>query len=622
MQCFVGEEARRRRRIEETVVSVFEGWDYEEIIPPLFDYADVFAGEALAPKTYSFVGRDGNVLALRPDFTSLLAKIAAGRLRDRKAPLRLYYSGEVVRYEPVKAGRQSELHQMGLEHLGGEARAADAEVLAIAAECLERLGARGLVLALGHVGVFNGLVEGAGLDAERLEALRERVESKDPAGVRRALEGPALPAPTAAALERLTAMAGGLEILDEAARAFASCAAARPRRSDELRAVAGALRTAGLADRLAVDLGEVRGLDYYTGLVFRVFAPGLGFEVGGGGRYDTLLARFGRPLPAVGFMLGLDRVALLLERQGAAPEAAPSPAVNVHGEDLGAALAEARARRASGTRVRFGNGGARMSLTVALSKGKLLAGTEALFRRAGLPFPDGEGRRLVVEAGDLRFLFVKDMDVPTYVEYGVADCGVAGRDVLLETGADVLEPLDLGFGRCRLVVASPAGSGFAPDRSATTRVASKYARVAAAHFLGRGLAVEVVRLAGSVEIAPGPGPRGLHRGRGRDRPHARRERPRGDRDGGRVVGPPRRQPRELPRPARRGAGPRGDAAEGRRDEDRRPTAGPAWRRWLAGAAAVERAPAGGRCARRRGSSARCGAGATTRSCASPRASTA
>jgi len=146
-----------------------------------------------------------------------------------------------------------------------------------------------------------------------------------------------------------------------------------------------------------------------------------------------------------------------------------------------------------------------MSLTVALSKGKLLAGSEALFRRAGLAFPNGEGRKLVVAAGELRFLFVKDMDVPTYVEYGVADCGVAGKDVLLETGADVLEPLDLGFGRCRVVVASPAGRAFAPDRAATTRVASKYAKLAAAHFLERGLGVEVVRLAGSVEIATGLG---------------------------------------------------------------------------------------------------------------------
>ncbi len=146
-----------------------------------------------------------------------------------------------------------------------------------------------------------------------------------------------------------------------------------------------------------------------------------------------------------------------------------------------------------------------MSLTVALSKGKLLPGTEALFRHAGLPFPEGEGRKLVVPIDGLRFLFVKDMDVPTYVEYGVADCGIAGRDVLLETGSDVYEPLDLGFGRCRLVVARLRDSGFAYATASTVRVATKYPRVASAHFLDRGVSVEVVKLAGSVEIAPGLG---------------------------------------------------------------------------------------------------------------------
>jgi ATP phosphoribosyltransferase len=145
------------------------------------------------------------------------------------------------------------------------------------------------------------------------------------------------------------------------------------------------------------------------------------------------------------------------------------------------------------------------TLTIALSKGKLLPGTEALFRRCSLPFPVGDSRRLVVPARNFRFLFVKDADVPTYVEYGVADCGIAGRDVLLESGSDVLEPVDLGFGRCRLVVAAPAGPPFAPDRSSLVRVATKYPRVTTAHFLGRGLAVEVVKLAGSVEIAPGLG---------------------------------------------------------------------------------------------------------------------
>jgi ATP phosphoribosyltransferase regulatory subunit len=356
VQCFVGEEARRRRRVEDAVVAVFEGWDYEEIIPPLFDYADVFTGEALAPKTYSFIGRDGSVLALRPDFTSLLAKIAAGRLRDRPAPMRLYYSGEVVRYEPPKAGRQSELYQMGLEHLGGESRSADAEVVAIAGECLERVGARDWVLALGHVGIFNGLV--AGLDEERQELLRERVEAKDAAGLRGALAGSGLAPEAIEALVELSSLAGGPNVVARAQRAFASIPAAADALA-ELIAVIDALREAGLGDRLAVDLGEVRGLDYYTGLVFRVFAPGLGFEVGGGGRYDGLIARFGRPLPAVGFMLGLDRLALLLERQGALPAPGAAAAEAVAGRDLGDSLRRARERRRAGARIRFGDGSGR-----------------------------------------------------------------------------------------------------------------------------------------------------------------------------------------------------------------------------------------------------------------------
>lgn len=358
VQCFVGDEARRRRRIEECVVSVFEGWDYEEIIPPLFDYADVFAGQALAPKTYSFVGRDGTLLALRPDFTSLLAKVAAGRLAHRPAPIRLYYSGEVLRYEPPKAGRQSELFQMGLEHLGGGPPAADAEILAVAAECLEALGVRGWVLALGHVGVFNGLLEGAALDAAGLERLRERVDSKDAEGAHEALAGAGVSREVSDAVLRLTALSGDASVLAEAERALAFSPRALTALA-ELRATVEALGAAGLGSHLALDLGEVRGLDYYTGLVFRVYAPGLGFEVGGGGRYDTLLARFGRPMPAVGFMLGLDRVALLLERQGADPGPAVAAAESVPSDDVGAALAYARQRRAAGARVRFGNGGGR-----------------------------------------------------------------------------------------------------------------------------------------------------------------------------------------------------------------------------------------------------------------------
>jgi ATP phosphoribosyltransferase regulatory subunit len=357
VQCFVGEQARRRRQIEDRVLSVFEGWDYEEIIPPLFDYAEVFGSSALARKTYTFVGRDGSLLALRPDFTSLLAKIAAGRLAHREPPIRLYYSGEVLRYEPPKAGRQSELHQMGLEHLGGAGPAADAEVIAVAAECMEAAGASDFVLALGHVGAFWGLVRPLGLDETALDDLRARVENKDAEGVRDLLRGLRVEPQTIEALVRLATLAGDVAQLEEASRALAFSPEASAAVA-ELRAVIRALAEAGLGARIDLDLGEVRGLDYYTGLVFQVYAPGLGFEVGGGGRYDGLLARFGRPMPAVGFMIGLDRLALLLERQGALSDAAAPPAVWVREPTIGGSLALARRNRAEGRRVRLGNGGA------------------------------------------------------------------------------------------------------------------------------------------------------------------------------------------------------------------------------------------------------------------------
>ena len=208
------------------------------------------------------------------------------------------------------------------------------------------------------MGIFNGLVEGAGFSPARVEALRERVEAKDAAGVRDVLSGSDLRVATAEAIERLTSLAGGPEVVLEAERSFSSSPSATAALV-ELRAVIDALDEAGIGDHIAVDLGEVRGLDYYTGLVFRVFAPGLGFEVGGGGRYDTLLGRFGRPLPAVGFMLGLDRLAVLLERQGQATEAPAASAETVSGRDLGRALKQARERRGKGVRVRFGSGEAR-----------------------------------------------------------------------------------------------------------------------------------------------------------------------------------------------------------------------------------------------------------------------
>jgi ATP phosphoribosyltransferase len=149
-------------------------------------------------------------------------------------------------------------------------------------------------------------------------------------------------------------------------------------------------------------------------------------------------------------------------------------------------------------------------LTVALSKGRLLEPTVRFLERAGIRVPEGllDSRRLIApdDEGRYRFLLVKPMDLPTYVEYGVAAAGICGRDVLLEVRPDLHQPLDLGFGRCTLVVAGKAGADAATGNVlSTTRVATKYPRTAERYFRSRGLPVEVVYLSGSVELAPNLG---------------------------------------------------------------------------------------------------------------------
>jgi ATP phosphoribosyltransferase len=143
-------------------------------------------------------------------------------------------------------------------------------------------------------------------------------------------------------------------------------------------------------------------------------------------------------------------------------------------------------------------------LTIAMAKGRMQDDTLRLLARGGIGIGEAarKSRRLAIEdeSGAYRFVFVKPSDVPVYVEHGIADCGVVGRDVLLESGADLLQPLDLRIGYCRVAVAARAG--VPPQTSGALRVATKYPQIAAAHFGARGVPVEIIRLSGSVELAP------------------------------------------------------------------------------------------------------------------------
>ncbi|MCI0487521.1 MAG: ATP phosphoribosyltransferase regulatory subunit [Blastocatellia bacterium] len=312
VQYIFDDEVRVRRFVERQVMETFEGWSYREIILPIFDYADLFAlgmGKEQAEMTYRFTGRDGKLLALRPEMTSLVARTVATRFIKRARPIRLSYSGEVFRWDEPRGGRQYEFHQIGLEHIGSDQLEADTEALVIAIEALRRLGLENFTIALGHVDFFNGLAERLELSEDRRREMRTFIDRKQTEQLDRFLEDYTDPE-NRAALCRLTTLTGKREIIEEA-RALVS-----NERSvaalDDLERVCLIAEELGIASHIDIDLGDVGGLDYYTGLTFNIYAQGLGTALGRGGRYDQLLANFGRPEPAVGFSLCLDWLAQLL----------------------------------------------------------------------------------------------------------------------------------------------------------------------------------------------------------------------------------------------------------------------------------------------------------------------
>src|SRR5215470_10329422 len=328
-QILIGRAARRRRVLERAICSVFEGWSYEEIIPPIFDYYDVFAkgmGAGQEEHIYRFIDREGNILALRPEFTSLVAKTVATRLASSSKPIRLFYSGEVLRFEKPKGGRQREFAQIGIEYYGGTGKTADVEILLIAVETLQRLGIQGFQINLGSVDFFGGIVDRMELPAEQIAAIKDVLNMKDQSGLEALLQTLPLEERRKRIMRAVPHLTGGKSVITEARGLVKN-----PRSVDalnHLEDIYSIFERLDLAQHLTIDLGEIRGFDYYTGILFRAYVRGMGFEVASGGRYDGLPGQFGEDLPAVGFSFSLDRLQQIVTPE-ISPNSAESAAVKV-----------------------------------------------------------------------------------------------------------------------------------------------------------------------------------------------------------------------------------------------------------------------------------------------------
>jgi len=321
-RIYLPDEAERKRYVERRLFGVFERWGYREIVTPTFEFFDAIAvgtDPALQENMFKFVDREtGRMLALRADITPQIARVVATRLRDEPKPLRLGYVTNVFRYDEPQLAHYREFYQAGVELVGLDKPEAEVEVIAMTVEGLRSLGLSRFQIDVGHPDFFRGLMEEVKTDTARAREVRTALARKDLSALERLVGELAPPAHVGDALLALPTLFGGGDVLERAA------ALGRNARSE--RAVANLaevhrlLGIYGLADAVLLDLGEVRGFDYYSGMYFEAYVADFGASVAAGGRYDHLLARFGYECPAVGFAFDVARVLSVMEAQGVAVE--------------------------------------------------------------------------------------------------------------------------------------------------------------------------------------------------------------------------------------------------------------------------------------------------------------
>lgn len=301
------EEMAELREISGRALRVFTDAGYGEIATPALEFEETMrlAGTDLTENVYRVPDKDGQVLTLRFDSTVPIARLAATRYRDAPPPLRFCYMQHVYRAIEPKRAQSRQFLQIGMELLGEAAPAGDAEAIELLVSVLRAAGLSDFKIAVGDVAYFSERLSQAGIDGAHRDQLLHELHTRDLVGFRRVLADSAITAEAQSAIEATAVARGGRELLER-------------ENVERLLQLDSQLQDAGVSDNVIYDLGLVRPLNYYTGTVLEVYAPSSGFPLGGGGRYDSLVGRFGRDLEAFGFSLNVERLhlAVLAEQEG------------------------------------------------------------------------------------------------------------------------------------------------------------------------------------------------------------------------------------------------------------------------------------------------------------------
>lgn len=309
---FLPDEMERRRYYENVLRKVAHIFGFREIETPIFEEAELFilrSGPNVLKELYSFKDKGDRELALRPEMTAPAIRLFVNNMSNEPKPIKVFYFGQCFRYERPQNGRYREFFQFGAEIIGSATPETDAEAIAMAASMIKALGLSGFKMRLGHIGVLRQKIKDAGVPKDRMAEVLQKLDKKMYEDARSLLEGMDVDPRSIDDIFRFTETVGDTGVLDNVPGEA----------GDYLRQVVSYLSTMGV-DNIEIDLGVVRGLDYYTGMVFEAEAPILGAEkqICGGGSYTLSELFGGERVFSTGFAIGFDRILLAMEKEGIA----------------------------------------------------------------------------------------------------------------------------------------------------------------------------------------------------------------------------------------------------------------------------------------------------------------
>lgn len=348
-----GKDYMEYTRTAHQVKLAFHAYGYEDIKTPTFEFFDVFSrevGTTPSRELYKFFDREGNTLVLRPDFTPSVARCAAKYFRESSEPLRFCYEGSAFQNTANLQGKLHESTELGAELIGDGTAAGDAEVIAMLIDGILKTGLTKFQISIGNVEYFKGICEAAGLDADTERDLRDALSGKNYFKVQDLLKDRNVAEIYRDQIMRITGFMRDGKDLEEAREKTSSrrAQAALERLLDLDRL----LEDYGFEKYVSYDLSLLSRYQYYTGILFKGYTYGVGEPIASGGRYDGLLAHFGKDAPAVGFMIPLDTMVEALRAQHIPIKVPEGPTVLTYTEeDFAKVLQKAKALRAEGARV-------------------------------------------------------------------------------------------------------------------------------------------------------------------------------------------------------------------------------------------------------------------------------